>query len=139
MCTARNFRPPESARDAAAAASRAAESAPPLKATISPVAPAGTWASRTARRVAAEKLMGVYVSYSVERGVLSVAPSIPLRVPEYTEGAQARLARVQQLRDRLIAKLRQRLEHALLDGFRHGLGIAMRAAMRLLQDFVDQA
>src|ERR1700733_6074858 len=66
-CTARNGKPRKLAPKDAAAASRLAESAPPLKATTSPVAPAGTWASRAACREAAEKLMKVYVACGVER------------------------------------------------------------------------
>src|SRR6266404_8005201 len=124
MCTARTRRPWNVASKAAAAAARPAESAPPLKATTRPVAPAGIWASRTARREAAEKLMGC-------------APS--LRLSERAECAQARLPRIEQLRDRLIAQFGEVLDHALLDDFPHGLWVAMRAAMRLFQHFVDQA
>src|SRR5260370_33664736 len=57
MCTARTRRPRTPKSKTEAAANRPAESAPPLKATTSPVAPAGGWASRTARREAAEKLV----------------------------------------------------------------------------------
>src|ERR1700720_1244973 len=117
MCTARTRRPGKSAPKTAAAANKPAESAPPLKATTSPVAPAGVWASRTARREAAEKL-----SFA-----------------EHTESAQARLPRIEQLRHRLIAEFSQILDHALLDGLRHALRVAMRAAVRLLQSLVDQA
>src|SRR3984885_5134048 len=112
-CTARSGKPRKFVPKDAAAASRLAESAPPLKATTKPVAPAGAWASRAAR-------------------------SRVLSVPERTESAQTRLPRIEQLRHRLIAQIPQGLEYALLDRFRHGLRIAMRAAVRLLQDFVHQ-
>src|SRR6266404_8120669 len=128
MCTARTRRPRNVASKAAAAAARPAESAPPLKATTSPVAPAGIWASRAARREAAEKLMGYAAS-------LRVAPQ--LRLSERAECAQARLPRIEQLRDRLIAQFGEVLDHDLIDDFRHGLWVAMSAAMRLFQHFVD--
>src|SRR5713226_2168348 len=102
MCTARTRRPRKVASRTEAAANKPAESAPPLKATASPVAPAGIWASRTARREAAEKL--------IEWGALCV--------PVRTESAQARLPRIEQLRHRLIAEFSQILDHALLDGLR---------------------
>src|SRR6266851_8577825 len=57
MCTARTRRPRTPKSKTEAAANKPAESAPPLKATTSPVAPAGVWASRTARREAAEKIV----------------------------------------------------------------------------------
>src|SRR5882724_7574597 len=99
MWTARTRRPRTPRSRAEAAANKLAESAPPLNATASPVAPAGAWASRTARREAAEKLINW----------------VALCVPERTEAAQARLPRVEQLRHRLIAELGQILDHALLD------------------------
>src|SRR5882762_3258458 len=131
MWTARTRRPRTPKSRAEAAANKPAESAPPLNATTSPVAPAGVWASRTARREAAEKLMGCASS-------LRVAPCVLLRLTERAECAQARLPRIEQLRHRLIAELRQILDHALLDHLRHGLRVAMRAAVRLFQHLIDQ-
>src|ERR1700688_2415289 len=62
-----------------------------------------------------------------------------LGVAESTEAAQPRLPRVEQLRHRLITQFGQMFDHALLDDLGHALWIAMRSAVRLLQDFVDQA
>src|SRR5579863_8261400 len=128
MCTARSGRPRKADPKPETAISKLAESAPPLKATTSPVAPAGTCASRTAPRQAAEKVMWEAL----------VSRFGSLRVPERAESAQASLPRVEQLSDRLISQFGQMLQHALLDDLRHALRIAMRAPVRLLQDLVDQ-
>src|ERR1700735_1063754 len=120
MCTARTGQGKERGAGAQSAVSKQAESAPPLKATTSPAAPAGTLSSSTARSTAAPN-------------------STRLPVVEHAEATQAGLARVQERCDRLIGKLRQVLDHALLQDLRHGLWVAVRRPVRLLQDLIDEA
>src|SRR5208283_3096274 len=123
MCTARTSKPRavHGMPSCAIALNKQAESAPPLTATSSPVAPAGTCCSSTAPSMAAPKLIRLGVC-----------------VAEHAEAAEAGLPRIQERRDGLVAKFRQILDQALFEDFRHGLRIAMRGAMRLFQDFVDQ-
>jgi hypothetical protein len=77
MCTARTGQGEERGAAAQSAVSKHAESAPPLKPTTSPVAPAGTLSSSAARSTAAPN-------------------STRLTVAEHAEPAQAGLARVQE-------------------------------------------
>ena len=60
-----------------------------------------------------------------------------LALAERAECAQARLARIEQLCDRLVAHFGQVFDDALLHRFRHQLRIAMRSAVRFLQDLID--
>src|ERR1700722_3045578 len=120
MCTARTGQGKEGGAAAQSAVSKQAESAPPLTPTTSPAAPAGALSSSTARSAAAPN-------------------SMRLPLVEHADAAQAGLARVQERCDRLIGKLRQVLDHALLQDLRHGLWVAVGRPVRLLQHLIDEA
>src|SRR5271170_8001289 len=119
MCTARSGSARKSCPSDAAAASREAESAPPLKPTTRPLTSAGAWAFKTACSDAAEKL-------------------IRLCVVVRAEAAQAGLPRIEQLRHGLIAQFGQMFDQTLLQAFGHQLRIPVRATMRFLQHFIHQ-
>src|SRR5208283_1169842 len=97
MYTARTAKPRavHGTPSCAIAVSKQAESAPPLTATSSPDAPAGTCCSSTAPSMAAPK--------SIRLGV---------GVAEHAEAAQTRLPRIQKGRDGLVTKFRQMLDQA---------------------------
>src|SRR5580704_10758081 len=124
MCTARSGSARKFLARAAVARSNAAESGPPLKATTRPLASGGTHASSAACKAA--------------EGLTAPVQAVDSTFAKRTEAAQARLPRIQQLRDRFVAQLDQVLHDALLHRFRHELRIAMRPAMRFLQHFIDQ-
>ena len=54
-----------------------------------------------------------------------------LGVAEHAQAAQARLTGIEQLSDGKVTEFAQVSDHALLDVFRHDLGIAVGAAMGL--------
>src|ERR1700735_2824782 len=123
MCTARSGRPRNPSPRAAAARSSPGESGPPLHPTTSPLTSAGTEASSAACKAA---------------GILTAPSSRLLTLAERAEVAQARLAGIEQLCNRLIAQFRQVFDDALFHRFGHQLRIPLRPAMRFLEHFIDQ-
>src|SRR5262245_28504388 len=123
MWTARTARRRSSRPNAASACSRTVESSPPLNATTSPVHSGGTQAvSATSRAV---RLNAGLVTGEQSRFAVHPVPAQPLA------------ALREQLIGGQLVEVPQVTRERVLDGIGNRLRIAVRAAERLLDDFID--